>query len=128
MNKPELQVKQQLEFEGWKVLRGGAPDYIALKVDDGQILDVKGVEVKSKGGKLTYEQSIYKMVFERAGIPYEVVIPDQINPSQTGPDQTKPSLSNPSLTFPNLTTPNLTSPTLTSPFQANPNQFFKEES
>lgn len=57
------------------MLRGGAPDYIAIKVDDiGKILEFKGVEVKSKDGTLTYEQQIYKKLFELAEIKYIVEV------------------------------------------------------
>jgi len=74
MNATELKIKNQLESEGWRVLRGGAPDFIALKVDgEGNITDWKGVEVKPlKGGKLSYEQQVYKKLFGLAGIKFEV--------------------------------------------------------
>lgn len=76
MNRRELVVKQQLEAEGWKVLRNGAPDFIALKVVEGKITEMKGVEVKSRRGTLSYEQSIYKEVFHKAGILFEIVVKD----------------------------------------------------
>lgn len=75
MNEREAKIKKKYEEQGWKMLRGGAPDYIALKVNsDGKILTFQGVEVKSKGSLLTYEQQIYKKIFEMANIPYIVEV------------------------------------------------------
>ena len=76
MNRREVAVKQQLEADGWRVLRNGAPDFIALKVANGEIVEMKGVEVKSRKGVLSYEQSVYKDVLHRAGIPFEVIVLD----------------------------------------------------
>jgi len=43
LNERELKVKERLEAEGWRVLRNGAPDFIALKVDaEGNITEWKG--------------------------------------------------------------------------------------
>ena len=73
MNKNEFLVKQELEKDGWKVLRNGAPDFVALKLDnDGNILEVRGIEVKYNNDKLTYEQQVYKKIFEWAKVPFEV--------------------------------------------------------
>jgi len=77
MNARELKVKKKLEAEGYKVLRGGAPDFIALKVDpSGKILSFKGVEVKSRGNgfKLSYEQEVYRKLFQLAKIEFEVEV------------------------------------------------------
>lgn len=76
MNQRELAVKRQLEDNGWRVLRNGAPDFIALRVVADKIIEMKGVEVKSKRDRLSYEQGIYKEVFRKAGIPFEVIIED----------------------------------------------------
>ena len=101
MNNPEKQVKQQLEAEGWKVLRGGAPDFIILKVDsEGRITEAEGREVKSKNSKLSYEQGIYKMIFEMAGIPYKVVVTDQTTPPQARPRHSTPGLTLPGQSIP----------------------------
>jgi len=58
------------------MLRGGAPDFIALKVDDnGDILEFQGVEVKSKNSNgLSYEQQVYRKLFKLASIPYRVEV------------------------------------------------------
>jgi len=123
MNNPEKQVKQQLEAEGWKVLRGGAPDFIILKVDsEGRITEAEGREVKSKNSKLSYEQGIYKMIFEMAGIPYKVVVTDQ-----TTPPQARPRHSTPSQTYPTHANPHLARPVHSSPTQTIPNQFYFKE-
>lgn len=55
------------------MLRGGAPDFVAIRLDiEGNIVEFRGIEVKPDNGKLTYEQAIYKKLFEMAGIPYIV--------------------------------------------------------
>jgi len=58
------------------MLRGGAPDFIALKVDDnGNILEFQGIEVKAKNGNgLSYEQQVYRRIFGLANIPYRVEV------------------------------------------------------
>jgi len=73
VNQREQTIKVKYESEGWRMLRNGAPDFIALKVDEaGNILEIKGVEVKSPKDKLTYEQAVYRKVFQKAGIDYIV--------------------------------------------------------
>lgn len=77
MNQRERRIKQQLESDGYRVLRGGAPDFMALKpTADGSIdlSQCKGVEVKSRRDKLTYEQEVFRKILIQAGIPYEVRI------------------------------------------------------
>ena len=76
MNQRELEVKKQLEADGWRVLRNGAPDFVALRVLANEIIEMKGVEVKSRRDKLSYEQSVYKEIFKKAGIPFEIVMKD----------------------------------------------------
>ncbi len=120
MNNSEKQVKQQLEDEGWKVLRGGAPDYIALKVNNGQIDIFKGVEVKSKSAKLSYEQQLYRMIFQKAGIPYEVVVTDHSNPHHTSPHHSSPARTSPNQTTPILSRPDHSNPYLPIPAQTKP--------
>lgn len=73
MNRRELEVKVKYEAQGWKVLRNGAPDFICLKLDAaGGIAEMMAVEVKPLNGKLTYEQSVFRKVFEKAGVPFKV--------------------------------------------------------
>jgi Holliday junction resolvase len=73
MNRREQQIKNELESQGWKILRGGAPDFIALKVTNNGDVDIfKGIEVKSKMDDLAYEQEVYRKLFILAGVPYEV--------------------------------------------------------
>lgn len=70
------------------MLRGGAPDFIAIKIDaEGNVIEFKGVEVKSKNGSLTYEQAVYKKLFKLAGIPYVVEVSEPL-PHQSIPSQT----------------------------------------
>lgn len=74
VNENELKVVKKYEVEGWKTLRGGAPDFLFLRVKDGKIKDAVFVEVKREGDRLTYEQSIYKEILERMGAKYRVEI------------------------------------------------------
>lgn len=73
-NAREEEVARRYEGEGWKVLRGGAPDFLMLRVEEGQILEVKAVEVKGPGSELTYEQAVYRRILERAGLEYVVEV------------------------------------------------------
>lgn len=76
MNAREENVADRYTNQGWKVLRGGAPDFLMLKVANGEIGDVRAVEVKSFKDELTYEQAPYRMVLERAGFQYIVELVD----------------------------------------------------
>jgi len=107
MNNSERKIKQQLESEGWKVLRGGAPDFIALKVnEEGEITDFKGVEGKPFNGKLSYEQKIYQKIFELAGIHFEVAAySNHSMPFQSTPDQAIPHPAMPHHSTPGHTNP-----------------------
>lgn len=64
MNDRETKILKEYEAAGWKVLRGGAPDFLCLKIENDKILEVKAVEVKSTKDDLTYEQGVWKRVFE----------------------------------------------------------------
>lgn len=75
MNERELNIKAKYEAEGWRMLRGGAPDFIALKVNgEGGIQEFMGVEVKPTNGSLSYEQGVYKKIFQLATIKYIVEV------------------------------------------------------
>lgn len=74
MNRREQAVKERYEAQGWKVLRNGAPDFLALKVVDGRITEIWAVEVKGPRGRLSYEQGVYKQMFEQAAVPYVVEV------------------------------------------------------
>ena len=57
------------------MLRNGAPDFIALRVDDsGNIIETIAIEVKSLGSSLSYEQQVYREVFKKAGVKYIVEV------------------------------------------------------
>jgi len=74
VNKREKEVLENLEDDGWKVVRGGWPDFLALKVDKGKIEDFKAVEVKRPNGKLTYKQKLCRDVLEKLGMDYKVEV------------------------------------------------------
>lgn len=145
MNNREQVLKKKYEEQGWRMLRGGSPDFVAIRVDtEGNILEFTGVEVKSENGNLRYEQAIYRKLFALAGIPYVVEVvpahansdhatPDHSRPFQTAPRQStpaRPTHSKPDRTAPlhpipcqarpNHTTPTHTTPTQPTPFQSSP--------
>jgi len=71
-NRNEIKVLKELESDGWKVLNRGAPDFLCIKVSNGNIEDSKFVEVKAGSDKLTYEQAIYRKVLKQLGAQYEI--------------------------------------------------------
>lgn len=64
VNRREKEVLEKYENEGWKTVRCGAPDFLFLKTKDGEIEELKFVEVKSPNGELRYEQKIWKKVLK----------------------------------------------------------------
>ena len=91
VNESELEVLKQYEAKGWRVLRGGAPDFLMLKVDDGRIVDFEFVEVKTEGSQLTYEQAIYKEILNKLGAKYKVeIVPNRPIPIQFAPTHPTP--------------------------------------
>jgi len=127
VNKNEKEVLNRYEAEGWKVLRGGAPDFLMLKVNDGEIEDALFVEVKSPSDKLSYEQAIYRKILERLGATYKIELinpvqpsPGQSRPTHATPYQTKPGHATPSHSTPARSKPDHTSPDQTGPVQAIP--------
>ena len=74
LNRRAESVRKRYLREGWRVLRGGAPDFLMLKVVDRKIVAVRAVEVKGPASRLTYEQSVYREVLEQVGIEFEVEV------------------------------------------------------
>ena len=81
MNRRESEIADRYKAMGWRPMKNGAPDFLMLIADaNGDITSdelrkrVMAVEVKRKGARLTYEQKVYKMIFERAGIPFKVEV------------------------------------------------------
>ena len=74
VNRREANVAEKYKALGYRPMHIGAPDFLMLKIDDGQVKEVLAVEVKSKGARLSYEQSVYRDVFRRAGIEYRVEV------------------------------------------------------
>lgn len=104
VNKNELLVLKKYESQGWKVIRGGAPDFLMLKVNGGKIEDFIFVEVKNPNSELTYEQAIYREVLEkRLGAKYSVEL---IQANHSKPDQSRSYHSTPYQTNPGQTIPN----------------------
>lgn len=71
-NRREDIVAERYKALGYRPMHTGAPDFLMLKVENGEIKEVLAVEVKSNGSRLTYEQAVYRDVFRRAGIEYRV--------------------------------------------------------
>lgn len=74
LNEREEAVLQRYRRSGWQVLRGGAPDFLMLKVAENRVVEVKAVEVKGPHSDLTYEQRIYRVILEQAGIEFKVEV------------------------------------------------------
>lgn len=74
VNRREGIIAEKYKALGYKPMHTGAPDFLMLKVQSGEIVEVLAVEVKSRTDKLTYEQKVYQMVFRRAGIEYRVEV------------------------------------------------------
>lgn len=79
MNQNELKAKEELEYKGWTVIRGGAPDFLCIKEEGRlkkllgkEIKDVKFVEVKTRKDSLRDNQRIYKKVLENLNINYDL--------------------------------------------------------
>jgi hypothetical protein len=105
LNKNELEVAKRYGAEGWRVIHGGAPDLLCIKVaESGGILDAEFVEVKSGRAGLTYEQKVYRKVLETLGAKYKVerisATPIQARPNQTHPSQANPIQPNPTRLIP----------------------------
>ena len=74
-NPREERVAQKYKASGWKVLRGGAPDFLMIKVNENkEPIEVLAVEVKSPKDDLNYEQLVYRMILEKAGFKYIVEV------------------------------------------------------
>ena len=74
VNKREKKVLDTYESNGWKTIRCGAPDFLFLKTDNGDIIDFVFVEVKSKSNELTYPQEIWRNVLQKLGAKYKLEI------------------------------------------------------
>ena len=74
VNRRERIVAERYKTLGYKPMHNGAPDFLMLKVENKQVVSFLAVEVKRKGAKLTYEQSVYRDVFRRAGIEYRIEV------------------------------------------------------
>ena len=117
VNKNEQEIIRKYEAEGWKTVRGGAPDFLFLKVEDGKITDALFVEVKANGDKLSYAQGVFRKVLERLGAEYRVEhvsthVSSQVQskPAQSVPPQAMPSQARPVHTRPCHSTPRHTNP------------------
>jgi len=85
MNERESLIDERYRSEGWKMVRNGAPDFVAVKPHldggisiergpDGWATNVLGVEVKSSTDRLTYEQAVWRELFLAARIPFKVEV------------------------------------------------------
>lgn len=70
VNRREKEVAERYEDDGWKPVRGGWPDWLMVRVEEGEIYEMKAVEVKSPSGTLRYEQGVVKQALEAMGIDY----------------------------------------------------------
>ena len=81
MNISESKVREQYEKRGWEVIRGGSPDFMLVKRENGKIIDVMFCEVKSKeNNHLQYNQKIYRQVIKDVlKQKYELIVVDTKN-------------------------------------------------
>jgi hypothetical protein len=67
----EAFIRAHWEKHGWIVIRGGAPDFMMLRLDEnGKINEIAAVEVKGPNDGLSYEQIIWKGICDKVGIPW----------------------------------------------------------
>ena len=72
MNPLERKTQLTLLNDGWKVLRGGAPGFLAYKVGEDNKLEIKAVECKDGNmARLSPKQQKYKRLLHSVGIGYE---------------------------------------------------------
>jgi len=74
MNMNELKIAEKYKKQGYKYIRGGAPDFVFFKVKNNEIdMDsIKFVEVKYGKDRLSLEQQIYKEILILLGCTYEL--------------------------------------------------------
>ena len=71
MNRREQVVYDEYLAQGFGVVRNGAPDFVILKTEGGEIQEiVAAVEVKSPKGRMSHEQLVWQKICERAQIPF----------------------------------------------------------
>lgn len=64
VNKKEKEIIEKYENDGWTAIRGGAPDFLFIRVNGGDIVDHRFVEAKGPNGRLTPNQVAWKKVLE----------------------------------------------------------------
>jgi hypothetical protein len=72
MRTNEEQAIERFKAEGWTPIRGGWPDYLLVRSREGK-LELKGVEVKCKGGRVSKAQRLMHTLLIGAGIKVEIV-------------------------------------------------------
>lgn len=72
MNIREHSVAKKYEKEGYKVLHEGAPDFLLFKTENGKITNIKFIEVKRQGAKMTYEQKLWRDALKALGANFSV--------------------------------------------------------
>jgi len=70
----ELFVRRCFERKGFKVLRGGAPDYIFYKEGNGKLEDILFVEVKQKERELKPNQKRYLEILKELGASVRLIV------------------------------------------------------
>lgn len=75
VNRRESKVRERYEERGWQAVRGGWPDWLFVKADNGQIQDFVCVEVKSPAGRMRHNQALARKVLEEElGAEYRVEV------------------------------------------------------
>jgi hypothetical protein len=72
MNSREKRVKQRYERNGWTILRGGWPDFLAIRDSaDGQV-EHMGIEVKSHNNRLSACQEKMHEALQKIGVKVSI--------------------------------------------------------
>lgn len=72
MNPFERKTQSILWQNKWKVLRGGAPDFLVYRIKEDNKFEIKAIECKEGyKARLTPKQQMYKKLLQSVGIIYE---------------------------------------------------------
>lgn len=99
VNENEEKIRRRYKKEGYKILRGGAPDFIIFKYDPEtkEFSDIQFIEVKANSDVLSYEQQVYFMILQKLGVKCKVERiqgkTNQHNPTQLKATQSKATQS-----------------------------------
>lgn len=83
-NHAEIRVAQDLEADGWRLIKRGWPDFLAVKGDKIRFIEVKPGDSSNLSH---FQQEIANLLFRHYGIEVESIAPE-------GPPHVKPEYRN----------------------------------